>query len=169
MGNTAASWKNATKKLSDGYEKLTDTILKHKKIAIPLLYVILIAIPFLGPSQYFIRVLCLIGVYSILTLSLNLIAGYMGQTSMGHAALYCLGGYFSALLGSNLGLPFWVTVFFGILGGALGGRLHQPPGMARKSGALDGILLRRNAGPCQRRLQRRDQRAAAILFSCGRI
>ena len=121
MGNTAASWKNATKKLSDGYEKLTDTILKHKKIAIPLLYVILIAIPFLGPSQYFIRVLCLIGVYSILTLSLNLIAGYMGQTSMGHAALYCLGGYFSALLGSNLGLPFWVTIFFGILGGALGG------------------------------------------------
>ena len=100
MGNTAASWKNATKKLSNGYEKLTDTILKHKKIAIPLLYVILIAIPFLGPSQYFIRVLCLIGVYSILTLSLNLIAGYMGQTSMGHAALYCLGGYFSALLGS---------------------------------------------------------------------
>ena len=121
MGNTAASWKNATKKLSNGYEKLTDTILKHKKIAIPLLYVILIAIPFLGPSQYFIRVLCLIGVYSILTLSLNLIAGYMGQTSMGHAALYCLGGYFSALLGSNLGLPFWVTIFFGILGGALGG------------------------------------------------
>lgn len=45
----------------------------------------------------------------------------MGQTSMGHAALYCLGGYFSALLGSNLGLPFWVTIFFGILGGALGG------------------------------------------------
>lgn len=51
MGNTAASWKNATKKLSNGYEKLTDTILKHKKIAIPLLYVILIAIPFLGRAS----------------------------------------------------------------------------------------------------------------------
>ena len=45
----------------------------------------------------------------------------MGQTSMGHAALYCLGGYFSALLGSKLGWPFWITILFGVLGGALGG------------------------------------------------
>ena len=45
----------------------------------------------------------------------------MGQTSMGHAALYCLGGYFSALPGVWFGLPFWITLIFGIIGGALGG------------------------------------------------
>lgn len=108
-------------KLATFYDKFTDFLIQHKKVVIPLVYVILAVIPLLGVSQYFIRVLCLIGVYSILTMSLNLIAGYMGQTSMGHAALYCLGGYFSALLGSNFGWPFWITVFFGILGGALGG------------------------------------------------
>ena len=109
------------KRLTGLYEKITDFLGKNKKIVIPVTYLLLASVPFLGVSQYFIRVLCLIGVYSILTLSLNLIAGYMGQTSMGHAALYCLGGYFSALLGSKLGWPFWITILFGVLGGALGG------------------------------------------------
>ena len=109
------------KRLTGLYEKITDFLGKNKKIVIPVTYLLLASVPFLGVSQYFIRVLCMIGVYSILTLSLNLIAGYMGQTSMGHAALYCLGGYFSALLGSKLGWPFWITILFGVLGGALGG------------------------------------------------
>lgn len=109
------------KSLTSMYDKFTDFLSKNKKIVIPVTYILLASVPFLGVSQYFIRVLCLIGVYSILTISLNLIAGYMGQTSMGHAALYCLGGYCSALLGSKLGWPFWVTIIFGILGGALGG------------------------------------------------
>lgn len=108
-------------KLSACYDRFTDFLLKHKKIVIPTVYVLLAGIPLLGVSQYFMRVLCLIGVYSMLTMSLNLIAGYMGQTSMGHAALYCLGGYCSALLGSHFGWPFWITMFFGILGGAVGG------------------------------------------------
>ena len=108
-------------KLGTIYEKITDYLINYKKIVIPVAYILLICVPFLGLGQYVMRVLCLIGIYSILTMSLNLIAGYMGQTSMGHAALYCLGGYFSALLGSKLGWPFWITIFFGIAGGSLGG------------------------------------------------
>lgn len=108
-------------KLGVLYDGFTDFLIRYRKIVIPVIYLLLICVPFLGLSQYVLRVLCLIGVYSILTMSLNLIAGYMGQTSMGHAALYCLGGYFSALLGSKLGWPFWVTLLFGIAGGALGG------------------------------------------------
>ena len=107
--------------LGDIYEKFTDFVDAKKKIVIPALYLVLILVPFLFKSQYFLRVLCLIGIYAILTMSLNLIAGYMGQTSMGHAALYCLGGYFSGLLGSKLGWPFWITLIFGIIGGAIGG------------------------------------------------
>lgn len=109
------------KAIGEIYEKFTDVLDKNKKAVIPILYAVLIAVPFVVRSQYFLRVLCLIGVYSVLTMSLNLIAGYMGQTSMGHAALYCLGGYFSGLLGSKLGWPFWITMVFGIAGGALGG------------------------------------------------
>ena len=107
----------------NAYDRLVVWVLAHKKVLIPVTYLILILVPFVVKDQYVIRVICLIGVYSILALSLNLIAGYMGQTSMGHAALYLLGGYFSALPGSKLGWPFWVTLPIGILGGALGGLL----------------------------------------------
>ncbi len=108
-------------KLISMYDGLKDFVLSYKRIVIPLFYLVLIPVPLVVSNRYVIWVLCLIGIYSVLTLSLNLIAGYMGQTSMGHAALYMMGAYFSGLLGSKLGWPFWVTLPFGILGGALGG------------------------------------------------
>ena len=108
-------------KLKQSYEGLVQWILAHKKIVIPIFYLALILVPFVIKSRYVMWVICLIGIYSILTMSLNLIAGYMGQTSMGHAALYMIGAYCSGLLGSKLGWPFWITLLFGILGGAVGG------------------------------------------------
>ena len=74
-------------KLKQSYEGLVQWILAHKKIVIPIFYLALILVPFVVKSRYVMWVICLIGIYSILTMSLNLIAGYMGQTSMGHAAL----------------------------------------------------------------------------------
>lgn len=108
-------------KLTTVYDKIVDWLLSHKKIVLPVFFLLLILVPFVIKSQYVIRVFCLIGTYCILALSLNLIAGYMGQTSMGHAALYMMGAYFSGLLGSKLGWPFWITLLFGIIGGAIGG------------------------------------------------
>lgn len=109
------------KMFSEIYGRVSDIILLHKKTAAAAIFLALALVPFAVRSQYVLRLLCLIGVYSILAMSLNFIAGYMGQTSMGHAALYLMGGYFSGLLGSKLGLPFWITIFAGIAGGALGG------------------------------------------------
>ena len=59
-----------------------------EKIWLPLLLVILCLVPTFQLGRYFNRVFALIGVYAILALSLNLITGYMGQTSMGHAGLF---------------------------------------------------------------------------------
>lgn len=79
------------------------------------------ALPFVLPSQYWLRVTVVAGIYSILALGLNLIAGYTGQLSLGHAAFYGIGGYTSALLALKLGLPFWLTVpVAGILAGVFG-------------------------------------------------
>jgi branched-chain amino acid transport system permease protein len=46
------------------------------------------------------------GIFIILTLSLNLIIGYAGQVSLGHAAFYGLGAYASALLSLHFQAPF---------------------------------------------------------------
>ena len=48
-----------------------------------------------------------IGIYIILVLSLNIISGYAGQASLGHAAFFGIGAYASALLTVKAGLNFW--------------------------------------------------------------
>lgn len=95
----------------------------HKKIFIPILMLLLCLFPLLNPGRYIIRIISLIGVYSVLALSLNLITGYMGQTSMGHAALYCVGAYVSALFSVKLGTSFLVSALLGTIGAGLAGVL----------------------------------------------
>ena len=67
--------------------------------------------PFIS-SQYFIQVMIFIGIYIILTLSLNLLNGYVGLLSIGHAALYAIRAYASAKLMMEVGLP-WLVVDVG--------------------------------------------------------
>jgi branched-chain amino acid transport system permease protein len=75
---------------------------------------ILIGVPFYGFSPYIMRIIILVGIYVILALSLNLLTGFTGQVSLGHAAFYGIGAYTSALLAVNFGLPYLLT---GLLAG----------------------------------------------------
>jgi len=49
-------------------------------------------------NQYYLTVFIIIGIQSILVVGLNLLMGYAGQISLGHAAFYALGAYFSGVL-----------------------------------------------------------------------
>ncbi|MEG1385069.1 MAG: branched-chain amino acid ABC transporter permease, partial [Oscillospiraceae bacterium] len=117
--------KKLTATLSEFYNKykqiISGFIYKYKKYLLLALLAVLILLPLLGFSSYMIRVFCVIVTYSILAISLNLITGYMGQTSMGHAALYCIGAYAGALATTALGLSFWVSLLIAIGIGALAG------------------------------------------------
>jgi branched-chain amino acid transport system permease protein len=77
------------------------------------LVILLAAAPFFGLSRYIMRILIVIGIYSILTLALNLVAGYTGQLSMGNAGFYAIGAYSSTLLMIRLGLNFWLSMCAG--------------------------------------------------------
>jgi branched-chain amino acid transport system permease protein len=64
-------------------------------------------------------------IYIILSLSLNLISGYAGQASLGHAAFFGIGAYASAMLTLQLGLNFWTAlplamITAGIIGAMVG-------------------------------------------------
>jgi len=56
--------------------------------------------------EYLLHILILIGIYIILSVSLNLIAGYAGLLSIAHAAFYGVGAYVAALLALKLNSPF---------------------------------------------------------------
>ncbi|MGQ9655750.1 MAG: branched-chain amino acid ABC transporter permease, partial [Thermodesulfobacteriota bacterium] len=74
-------------------------------LAIPLV----LSLPlFLG--SYFTYLFNLIGIYVIIAVGLNILTGYAGQISLGHAALVAFGAYSSALLVTRLHIPFLVAI-----------------------------------------------------------
>lgn len=71
-------------------------------------------------SNYLIHILILVGIYSILAVSLNLALGYTGLLNLGHVAFFGIGAYTSALLSLN-GVPFLISFFAaGIIAGLFG-------------------------------------------------
>lgn len=61
--------------------------------------------------EYIFHILILIGIYTILSASLNLIAGYAGLISLAHAAFYGIGAYAAALMALRFdNCPFAINV-----------------------------------------------------------
>lgn len=107
--------------IKNGFLKVRDFYWKHDTLIHILLLVVLASFYFLGISQYIYRLLIMIGLYTILALSLNVILGWTGMLSMGHAAFYSIGAYASAILATKLGWGFFPTALIGIVVAALFG------------------------------------------------
>ncbi|MBI1733719.1 MAG: branched-chain amino acid ABC transporter permease [Candidatus Rokubacteria bacterium] len=67
-----------------------------------------LAAPFWIPNPYHLHVLIMAGIFAVLAMSLNLLLGYTGQLSLGHAAFFGIGAYTSALLTLKLDWSFWI-------------------------------------------------------------
>ena len=78
-------------------------------------------------SGYLITILITIIIYAMLAHSLNIITGHAGQISLGHAAFLGIGAYTSAMLYTEAGFPFWLSVpLSGLVAGAIGALLAIP-------------------------------------------
>jgi branched-chain amino acid transport system permease protein len=82
--------------------------------------VLLFAAPlFIG--NYWLGIANLIGITLIAATGLNILVGYCGQLSIGHAGFIAVGAYTSAILSSKLGLPFPVALICsGLTAGGIG-------------------------------------------------
>lgn len=69
----------------------------------------LLVLPFVAPG-YWIYFAGLLGINIIATQGLNIMMGYTGLLSLGHAAFVGVGAYTVAILQTHFGLPFWVTI-----------------------------------------------------------
>ncbi|MCF8033344.1 MAG: branched-chain amino acid ABC transporter permease [Desulfarculaceae bacterium] len=89
--------------------------------------------PFLAGS-YHIYTVNLMAIHVIVALGLNLLVGYTGQISLGHAGFFAIGAYATLALMQNLGLPFlialplggFISAGFGFLLGLPALRLEGP-------------------------------------------
>ena len=74
-----------------------------------LLIAALLLLPLVAP-RYWIYFAGLLGINVIATQGLNIMMGYTGLLSLGHAAFVGVGAYTVALAQTYLGLPFWITI-----------------------------------------------------------
>jgi branched-chain amino acid transport system permease protein len=65
--------------------------------------------------DYFVHIAILIGIYSILAMSLNLVVGYAGLLSVTQAAFYGIGAYVTAILLTTYGMNFFVAMIIGVI------------------------------------------------------
>lgn len=78
-------------------------------------------------SAFLIHVLTLVGIYTIIATSFNLVMGYTGLVNLGHIGLLGVGAYASAILTTTFGWPFWPAfVLAGVLAAGLGVLLSLP-------------------------------------------
>ena len=109
-------------------------------------------------SQYMVTVLCSMGIYIILSASLNLVNGFMGEFSCGHAGFMAVGAYASSVAGVFLFLPdpvfgqpwlpmslipaaFPLILFVGFVAAALAGIIVAVPSFKTRGDYLAVITL----------------------------
>lgn len=75
-----------------------------------LLIAALIAFPLAVGNTYYIHLLETIMIYAIVLFGLDIVVGYTGQVSLGHAGLFGVGSYTAGVLVLKLGAPIWVAL-----------------------------------------------------------
>jgi branched-chain amino acid transport system permease protein len=76
-------------------------------------------LPLIVSTNFHYRVLVLVWVFSLAVIGLNLLMGYAGQVSLGHAGFFALGAYSTALGPPLLNMPPWASLPAGIVLSAL--------------------------------------------------
>lgn len=100
---------------------------KYKVIVWVAVCGLLLAVPQLGFSAFTMRMIIMIGVFTMLALGLNLVTGYAGQVSLGHAGFFAIGAYTYALMKMHFDANFVVALICGALLSAACGLLLGLP------------------------------------------
>ena len=76
-----------------------------------ILLIVMFIVPVVTGTPFWTNLFVLLFVFSALSVAWNIVGGYAGQLSLGHAVFYGIGGYTATLLTQNFGISPW----FGML------------------------------------------------------
>jgi branched-chain amino acid transport system permease protein len=83
---------------------------RQNKIYLILFALAVFSLPFFLRNNYHLMVLNISALNILVVIGLNLLIGFAGQISLGHAAFFGLGAYLSGILTATYGFPIWPTV-----------------------------------------------------------
>lgn len=89
--------------------------MKRRSLYLLLLALFLVAAPAVFPARYSQHVLILVLLYVALGSAWNILGGFAGQLSLGHAAFFGIGAYAAAVIASKTSLSPWWAILAGPL------------------------------------------------------
>lgn len=85
-------------------------LLKRIKLRYIFIFLMLLFPILIGDVNYLLYTGSLIFIYTIISMALNILIGFGGQVSIGHASFLAIGAYTSAILTLTYGIPFWLAL-----------------------------------------------------------
>ena len=87
----------------------------NKNVGYAIAFVLALAAPFVGYPVFLMKLLC----FALFACAFNLLIGFTGLLSFGHAAFFGTAGYFAGNAIKNWGLPFELAILTGVVAGAV--------------------------------------------------
>jgi len=85
-------------------------LVSHRLAGLAMIAAITILLPPFFPSAYYYRVGALVFIFALAAMGLNLLMGFAGQVSLGHAGFLGIGGYTVAIAPIYFGTPSWLCI-----------------------------------------------------------
>ena len=105
---------NNDAKPNEPMTKLT-RILKYKCFQVCSFGLLLLLLSLILTNRYYLNVMIFIGIHTLLVVGLNLLMGYAGQISLGHAAFFGLGAYTSGILTATYQISPWAAMLAAVV------------------------------------------------------
>jgi len=124
------------------YQQFKIEVLAVPGRIIALLFIILLfSVPIITTEPYVLRILILAAIFAIFSASWDLLAGYAGQLSLGHALFFGVGAYTAAFFNIYLGWSPWLTIPVGGVAAVVIGLLAGMPALRLRGFYLALVTL----------------------------
>lgn len=115
--------------------------MKNHRLPAILTIALAVIVPALLDNEFYLKIIFTAGMYYIAAAGLNVLVGWSGQKSLGHAGLFAAGAYTAALLTAQAGWNAWLALFASAVVAALFGLLIAFPSLRVKGPSLAMVTI----------------------------
>lgn len=110
-------------------------------IGVAALAAALALVPYLSLNDFYLQILFTIGVNYLAAAGLNVLVGYAGQKSLGHAGLFAVGAYTAAIANIEWGISPWLSLVLACVFGAIFGLVIAMPSVRVSGPSLAMVTI----------------------------